>query len=170
MRFVAGDFPLSWHTNRTREQASAPVASIANALGNPCAPREPRGLEGILQEHSNVKLFATQFACEPFSAEPASMNVPKFVAQDAIGKRLPCEKIGHGRPRPDAYLGAWPCPANAFQCGNRHHRVADPVRGAHQNFHCATPFVRAPTVAMSTPQNSSGTTDEILQQYAGIAV
>ena len=61
MRFVFGDFAVSRHPNRFREQRTARIPGISDALGNARAPRQPRGIKRILQKHGDVEFFLSQF-------------------------------------------------------------------------------------------------------------
>src|ERR1700680_3953667 len=60
--------------------------------------------------------------------------------------------------------------ADRFQGRDRHHRIANPIRDANENFHRAS--LVSPCRAASLPalQKPSGKSKEIRQQYAGTAV
>ncbi len=88
VRFVLGDLPFPRHLNRPGEQRAASVPRIPDSFGNARAPREPRGIEGILQEHGDLEFFLLQLARKPLAAEPSRVPSTVIVWQNSVRERL----------------------------------------------------------------------------------
>ena len=78
-------------------------------------------------------------ANEPFTAR-ASPGAVRDIHIAGSGPRTVARKtVRDSGPRQDANFVACARTADGFERRNRHHRVAHPIRRAHENFHRAAP-------------------------------
>ncbi len=130
MNFVPRAAPRG-DLNGMREKRAAPVGRVARAEGDARGEGDERGVEGVGQEHGQIEAARAplaRLAQEGERAAPLAFGDEQVVdevgaREDAFGPRA--------RRQRDARRGQ-----HAPQLAQRrhgHHRVADPVRAAHDD-------------------------------------
>src|SRR5580704_4146723 len=128
--FVRRDFAGLGDGHSFRQKKTAAITRIADAFWNSRAPGNPSSLKGILKRQSNVEFLLAQFAHRVFF----SVHKHRLVANLLI--LIDCRHIW---PRKYRYLGFRKPRSHSTQSRQRHDGVADPVRGANQDFHADAP-------------------------------
>src|SRR5579883_1011403 len=166
---MSGNLAFLRNGNGVSQQHASAIPRVPYALRYPCAPGNPGRIEGVLEEHGHIKLFATQHANQPFPAPEAFMSGFIFVNKDTVCVSLLSVQVCHPRAREDDDFGLWPATANRSQRGNRHHRIADPICRPNQNLHARFTGCERATAARTVFQNASSSlsANRIRQAYIG---
>ena len=73
---MGGDFAGLGNGNGFGKEKAAAIASVADALGDLRAPGKPSGIEGVLEEQSNIKFAGAKFQSKLFASVP-TLCVPR---------------------------------------------------------------------------------------------
>jgi len=148
--FVGGDFAWFGDGDGFGEEKAACVAGVADALGNLCAPGEPGGVKGVLQEEGDVESAGAEIGGEFFAAAPAAVLALRIVMNQFVADLLVSINVGYIGAGDDADMRVGVAPADGAQGGQGHDGIADPVGGADHDFHIRS----HPALLTSSPELS----------------
>ena len=125
---MAGNFAGLRDGDRLGEEEPARVAIVADAFGNAGQPHEQSGIEGVLQKNGSVKMFAAEQSGEFAFGSQALLG---GIGNDAVDGAFASVEIGHPGPGDECDMGVRKDSADGANGRQGHHRVAQPVGGAH---------------------------------------
>ena len=135
------------------QQQAAAIACVADALWNAGGKRDRGGLESILQQDRAVEIFRAQRT----PGLPLLGEILRRVRNHAVAERLAPVEVRHPGLGQDGDFCGGKFLVKRAQGGQRHHRVAHPVGGAHQDLaigHLLTSVVRHPESTLNKVLNA----------------
>ena len=86
--FVRWDFAGLGYGHGLCEEKAAAVARVADALRDARAPREPGGIESVLQQECHVELLRAQFTRQMLPTGKASVRSMNIVGDELVADLL----------------------------------------------------------------------------------
>src|SRR6266478_6187701 len=168
--FVGRNFTSLWNGNFPGQQQAAPIARITDAFGDTGAPGEPGGIESILEKQGDVELLRAKFLRQTFTLAQAFVRGFRIVGNEFVADLLAAIDVGYIGTSNNCDGGVPKAGANGAKSGQSHDGVANPVGGANQNLHAATP-PRSPNRCRRSRKNwaSSGSSSAIKAMYTSVA-